>query len=51
MEKNNQGPSPIAWKFTIHGFFKKIQSSEVFVYLDDIQYERNDWDNVLLTQY
>jgi len=27
------------------GFFKKIQSSDVFVYLDDVQYERGDWDN------
>lgn len=27
------------------GFFKKIQSSNVFVYLDDVQYERGDWDN------
>jgi len=27
------------------GFFKKIQSSEIFVYLDDVNYERGDWDN------
>jgi len=27
------------------GFFKKIQSCNVFVYLDDVQYERGDWDN------
>ena len=27
------------------GFFKKIQSSDIFVYLDDVQYERGDWDN------
>ena len=27
------------------GFFKKIQSNDVFVYLDDVQYERGDWDN------
>lgn len=27
------------------GFFKKIQSSDEFVYLDDVQYERGDWDN------
>jgi len=27
------------------GFFKKIQTSDVFVYLDDTQYERSDWDN------
>ena len=27
------------------GFFKKIQSSDIFVYLDDVQFEKNDWDN------
>lgn len=27
------------------GFFKKIQSSDVFVLLDDVQFEKNDWDN------
>lgn len=27
------------------GFFKKIQSCNFFVYLDDVQYERSDWDN------
>jgi len=27
------------------GFFKKIQSSDVFVFLDDVQYERGDFDN------
>lgn len=27
------------------GFFKKIQSCDIFVYLDDVQYERGDWDN------
>ena len=27
------------------GFFKKIQSSDIFVMLDDVQYERGDWDN------
>jgi len=27
------------------GFFKKIQASDIFVYLDDVQYERGDWDN------
>ena len=27
------------------GFFKKIQSSGIFVYLDDVNYERGDWDN------
>jgi len=27
------------------GFFKKIQSSDVFVYLDDVQYEKGGWDN------
>ena len=27
------------------GFFKKIESSDIFVYLDDVQFEKNDWDN------
>lgn len=27
------------------GFFKKIESSDVFVFLDDIQYEKNGFDN------
>lgn len=27
------------------GFFKKIISSEIFVFLDDIQYEKNGWHN------
>lgn len=27
------------------GFFKKIESSDLFVYLDDVQYSRGDWDN------
>lgn len=27
------------------GFFKKIQTSDIFVYLDDVQYERGDFDN------
>lgn len=27
------------------GFFKKIQTSDIFVYLDDVQYVRGDWDN------
>ena len=27
------------------GFFKKIQSCDKFVFLDDVQYERSDWDN------
>ncbi|MBT3409032.1 WbqC family protein [Candidatus Woesearchaeota archaeon] len=27
------------------GFFKKIQSTDIFVILDDVQYERGDWDN------
>lgn len=27
------------------GFFKKIESCDVFVFLDDVQYEKNDWDN------
>lgn len=31
--------------FPYIGFFKKIQSCNIFVYLDDVQYERGDWDN------
>ncbi len=27
------------------GFFKKIESSDLFVFLDDAQFEKNDWDN------
>lgn len=27
------------------GFFKKIQTADIFVYLDDVQYTRSDWDN------
>lgn len=27
------------------GFFKKIESCDVFVFLDDVQFEKNDWDN------
>lgn len=27
------------------GFFKKIESVDVFVFLDDVQYTRSDWDN------
>ena len=27
------------------GFFKKIQSCDIFVFLDDVQYERSGWDN------
>lgn len=27
------------------GFFKKIQSVDTFVFLDDVQYSRSDWDN------
>jgi len=27
------------------GFFKKIESVDEFVFLDDVQYERGDWDN------
>ena len=27
------------------GFFKKIQSSDIFVFLDNVQFEKNDWDN------
>ena len=27
------------------GFFKKIESVDTFVFLDDVQYSRTDWDN------
>ena len=27
------------------GFFKKIESSDIFVYLDDTKYVKNGWDN------
>ena len=27
------------------GFFKKIQASDIFVFLDDVQYTRSDFDN------
>tara|TARA_B110000263_G_C15300516_1_gene507747 strand:- start:1129 stop:1818 length:690 start_codon:yes stop_codon:yes gene_type:complete len=27
------------------GFFKKIQSCDIFVFLDDVQFTKNDWDN------
>ena len=27
------------------GFFKKIESVDTFVFLDDVQYSRGDWDN------
>ncbi|MDE1817925.1 MAG: WbqC family protein [Thaumarchaeota archaeon] len=27
------------------GFFKKISASDVFVFLDDVQYEKNGWHN------
>ena len=27
------------------GFFKKIESADTFVFLDDVQYSRTDWDN------
>jgi len=27
------------------GFFKKIESSDIFVFLDDVQYEKNGFDN------
>ena len=27
------------------GFFKKIMSSEIFVFLDDVQFEKNGWQN------
>jgi len=31
--------------FPYLGFFKKIESCDVFVFLDDVQFEKNDWDN------
>ena len=31
--------------FPYLGFFKKIESADVFVFLDDVQYTRSDWDN------
>jgi len=31
--------------FPYLGFFKKIESVDVFVFLDDVQYTRSDWDN------
>ena len=34
-------PGYIPWL----GFFKKIQSSDVFVFLDDVQFEKNGWHN------
>ena len=27
------------------GFIKKIMSSEIFVFLDDVQFEKNGWHN------
>lgn len=27
------------------GFFKKVQSSDIFVFLDDVQFEKNGWHN------
>jgi len=27
------------------GFFKKIESSDIFVFLDDVQYVRGEWEN------
>ena len=27
------------------GFFKKIESVELFVFLDDVNYSKGDWDN------
>ena len=27
------------------GFFKKIQSVDEFIFLNDVQYSRGDWDN------
>lgn len=27
------------------GFFKKMMNSDIFVFLDDAQYEKKDWDN------
>ena len=34
-------PGYIPWL----GFFKKIQSSDIFVFLDDVQFEKNGWQN------
>ncbi len=34
-------PGYIPWM----GFFKKIQSSNTFVFLDDVQFEKNGWHN------
>jgi len=31
--------------FPYIGFFKKIESCDIFVYLDDTQYVKNGWDN------
>ena len=31
--------------FPYLGFFKKIESVDTFVFLDDVQYTRSDWDN------
>ena len=31
--------------FPYLGFFKKIESTDIFVFLDDVQYTRSDWDN------
>jgi len=31
--------------FPYLGFFKKIESADIFVFLDDVQYTRSDWDN------
>ena len=31
--------------FPYLGFFKKIESVDIFVFLDDVQYTRSDWDN------
>ena len=27
------------------GFFKKIESADIFVFLDDVQYSRGKWEN------
>jgi hypothetical protein len=34
-------PGYIPWM----GFFKKIQSSDIFIFLDDVQFEKNGWHN------
>ena len=34
-------PGYLPWS----GFFKRIMASDVFVFLDDVQYSRGDWDN------